>query len=132
LRGNVDSATGSGIALRRRVTRRSRFDTGSALATAERCTITPADEFFFALEGRDVDANGERWSVEVYGIHSDASQHWLQLQLRGTVTQGLTLRVPRLDLSSVLQMVQQWLEGSLPAALETAVTGRAHLPALTN
>jgi hypothetical protein len=114
------------------VTRRSRFDNGSALAIAERCAITVSDEFFFALDGRDVAAHGERWRVEVCGIHSSTSQHWLQLQLRGPVTQGLTLRVPRLDFSEVLRTVEQWLEGSLPAAFETAVTGRAYLPALTN
>jgi hypothetical protein len=121
-----------GIALLYVVTRRTRFDNGSALAIAERFSITASDEFFFALEGRDVDASGERWRVEVCGIHSDGSQHWLQLQLQGSVTQHLTLRVPRFHLSEVLRTIQQWLEGSLPAALETAVTGRAYLPALTN
>jgi len=121
-----------GIALLCVVTRRTRFDNGSALAIAERFSITASDEFFFALEGRDVDASGERWRVGVCGIHSDGSQHWLQLQLQGSVTQDLTLRVPRFDLSEVLRTIQQWLEGSLPAALETAVTGRAYLPALTN
>jgi alkylation response protein AidB-like acyl-CoA dehydrogenase len=59
-------------------------------------------------------------------------QQWVQLHLRGRVSQGLTVRVARLDAREVLSLVHDWLEGLLPAALETAVTGRAYLPVLTS
>jgi hypothetical protein len=117
------------------VTRRStRSDAVSTIAAADRYCITFSDEFFFALEGHSLIANGHAWRVEVCGIHSAAApaQHWLQLQLKGPVAQALTLRVARLEVGYVLQVVRDWLEGSLPAALEASVTGRAYLPAFTS
>jgi hypothetical protein len=115
------------------VTRSStRTDRRGALATADRNTLTASDEFFFMLEGCSLDANGDRWRIEVCGIHSSRSQHWLQLQLRGPITQSLTVRVPRLDVDYVLTLIRNWLEGSLPVVLESTVTGRAYLAAFTN
>lgn len=77
-------------------------------------------------------ATGDTWQIEVCGVHATPSQYWLQLHLRGPFSQGLTLRVPRLDVGYVLDLVREWLDGTLPAALEPSVTGRAYLPVLTN
>jgi hypothetical protein len=101
-------------------------------APGDRNVITPSDELFFALEGRTVEAAGSDWRIEVCGVHSSDSQHWVQLQLRGPVNQGLTIRIPRLDTRYVLTMVCEWLEGLLPSALETSITGKSYLPLLTN
>lgn len=100
--------------------------------TADRYALTSSDELFFALDGRTVEADGDSWRIEVCGVHSTASRHWLQLQLCGPVAQGLTLRVERQDVPRVLGIVRDWLEGSLPAALESAVTGKAYQPVVTN
>lgn len=94
--------------------------------------ITRSDELFFALEGRTLEAAGNRWRLEICGVHSADSQHWVQLNLRGAVSQGLTIRVRRLDARDVLTMVREWLEGVLPSSLESSVTGRSYLPVLTN
>jgi hypothetical protein len=94
--------------------------------------ITRSDELFFALEGRTLEAAGDRWRLEVCGVHSADSQHWVQLHLRGRASQGLTIRVTRLDARDVLTMVREWLEGVLPSSLESSVTGRSYLPVLTN
>jgi hypothetical protein len=124
---------GSRIAIPRTVTRRStQSDAVSTLATADRYVVTPSDEFFFALEGRVLEANGRTWRIEVCGVHATPTDHWLQLHLRGPVSQGLTLRVPELDAAAVVEFVRDWLEGSLSTELEIAVTGRAYYPAVTS
>ncbi len=99
---------------------------------ADRYVLTATDEFFFALEGRTLEANSRTWTIEVCGVHSTGAQHWVQLQLCGPVAQEVTLRVPRLDAGEVVALVTRWLAGVLPAALESAVVGRAYLPAPTN
>jgi hypothetical protein len=124
---------GSGIAPSEAVVRRSaQLDAVSTLPTADRNTLTACDEFFFALDGQSFEANGETWTLDVCGVHAASRQQWVQLHLRGRVSQGLTVRVARLDAREVLSLVHDWLEGLLPAALETAVTGRAYLPVLTS
>ena len=102
-----------------------------AFAPRNRHAITSSDELFFSLEGRTVEAGGQCWQLEVCGVHSGSSQHWIQLQLRGPVLKGLTIRVPRLDTRRVLTIVCNWLEGSLPSDLERSVTGQTYLPVLT-
>jgi len=105
---------------------------GVALETPHRHVITASDELFFALEGQTVEARGDCWLIEVCGIHSAGSRHWVQVQLRGPLVQGMTICVPRLDAHQVATVIREWLEGLLPSALESAVTARTYFAAPTN
>ena len=105
---------------------------GVGLETPHRHVVTASDELFFALEGQTVEARGDRWLIEVCGIHSAGSRHWVQVQLQGPMVPGMTIRVPRLDAHHVVTVIQEWLEGLLPCALESAVTARSYLAAPTN
>jgi hypothetical protein len=99
--------------------------TGVGLKTPSRHVVSASDELFFALEGQAVNAGGDCWLIEVCGIHSADSRHWVQVQLRGPIVQGMTIRVPRLDAQQVVTVIRDWLEGLLPSALESAVTARS-------
>ena len=77
--------------------------------------VTDADEFFFNLDGRLLSEKDDEWRVEVCGVHTSGTEHWIQLNLRGLVAWGLTLRTDRLDAAGVLDKVQTWLHQTLLA-----------------
>jgi hypothetical protein len=102
------------------------------LEAPHRHIVSASDELFFALEGETVEAQGDYWSIEVCGIHSAGSRHWVQLQLRGPSVQGITIRVSMLDAHQVVTVIREWLEGLLPSTLDSAVTASSYFAAPTN
>src|SRR5712671_343389 len=54
--------------------------------------VTAADELFFSLDGRLLSADDDEWRLEVCGVHSSGTDHWVQLNLHGLVGWGITLR----------------------------------------
>jgi hypothetical protein len=97
---------------------------------ARRNLVNPSDELFFALEGRTVESQGDTWRIEICGVHSDGTHHWVQLNLNGPVQCGLTLRTERLESAHIVSMVRSWLDDSVPSDLETTLVGKLYAPAL--
>jgi hypothetical protein len=77
--------------------------------------LTPADELFFNLDGRVVSAEDDEWRLEVCGVHSMGTQHWIQLKLHGLVGWGVTLRTDTLSATGVLDRVSAWLRQAMPS-----------------
>jgi len=102
-----------------------------SVATANdprRNLVNPSDELFFSLEGRAVESRGSLWRIEVCGVHTAALGHWIQLNLRGPVQCGLTLRANRLDASQVVGVVQDWLDDSVSSDVEPSLVGKIYKP----
>jgi hypothetical protein len=95
---------------------------------ARRNLVNPSDELFFSLEGRTLESRGSQWRIEVCGVHSAALYHWIQLNLRGPMQCGLTLRADRLDASDVVDVVQDWLDDSVPTDVEPCLIGKIYKP----
>jgi hypothetical protein len=71
--------------------------------------VTPADELFFNLDGRILSTSEDKWRLEVCGVHTSGTQHWVQLNVHGLVGCGLTLRTETLDAGDLLRRVDAWL-----------------------
>jgi hypothetical protein len=87
--------------------------------------LTDGDELFFQLDGTSVDVNGETWQIEVCGVHSADSHHWIQLSVCGNVTYGLTLKADDLDPQGIRQRVAAWLPHGTIYAPESGVVSAA-------
>ena len=85
---------------------------GSArLAIARRSeSVSLADELFFSLDGQQLVVADAQWRVEVCGVHSTDTEHWVQLNLSGPLQTALTIRSRNLDASSVLNEVSRCIE----------------------
>ena len=75
--------------------------------------VTAADELFFNLDGRIVSTTDDAWRLEVCGVHSSGTQHWVQLNVHGTIGCGLTLRTENLDAGQLISRVGAWLNAAL-------------------
>jgi hypothetical protein len=53
------------------------------------------DTLFAALDGSRIRRSGKELEVEVYSITNQTAGRWIQLGLRGTETEFITLRLPR-------------------------------------
>ena len=73
-------------------------------------SLTPSDELFFSLEGRTVQSGAECWRVEVCGVHSTPSHYWVQMNLRGSVSYGITVRSLVPDPAGLLETLRDWLD----------------------
>ena len=51
------------------------------------------DAVFRALDGQDIDFDGDACQVEVCGIYDDRGQRWVQLALAGTRPRMVTIRL---------------------------------------
>jgi hypothetical protein len=71
--------------------------------------VTAADELFFNLDGRILSTTDDAWRLEVCGIHTAGTQHWVQLNVHGGLGCGLTLRTERLEAGPLLRRVDAWL-----------------------
>jgi hypothetical protein len=71
--------------------------------------VTAADELFFNLDGRILSTTEDQWRLEVCGVHTSGSQHWVQLNVHGMAGCGLTLRTDTLDAGDLLRRVDAWL-----------------------
>jgi hypothetical protein len=71
--------------------------------------VTAADELFFNLDGRIVSTTDDEWRLEVCGVHTSGTQHWVQLNVHGVPGCGLTLRTESLDAGDLLRRVDAWL-----------------------
>ena len=75
--------------------------------------VTAADELFFNLDGRIVSTTEDAWRLEVCGVHSSGTQHWVQLNVHGAIGCGLTLRTENLDAGQLMSRVGAWLNAVL-------------------
>jgi hypothetical protein len=91
-------------------------------------TVSPSDELFFLLEGQIVEGRGEQWRVEVCGVYASDCQRWIQLNLCGPYTRGVTLRTALADVADILDLVRDWLDDSLPTRLEPCIVSQASAP----
>jgi len=71
--------------------------------------VTAADELFFNLDGRILSTTDDQWRLEVCGVHTSGTQHWVQLNVHGLVGCGLTLQTETLDARDLLRRVDAWL-----------------------
>jgi hypothetical protein len=71
--------------------------------------VTAADELFFNLDGRILSTTDDEWRLEVCGVHTSGTEHWVQLHVHGTRECGLTLRTESLDAGDLLRRVDAWL-----------------------
>jgi len=71
--------------------------------------VTAADELFFNLDGRILHTTEDEWRLEVCGVHTSGTHHWVQLNVHGALGCGLTLRTDTLDTADVLRRVDEWL-----------------------
>ena len=71
--------------------------------------VTAADELFFNLDGRIFSTAHDEWRLEVCGVHTSGTQHWVQLNVHGARECGLTLRTESLDAGQLLRRVDAWL-----------------------
>jgi hypothetical protein len=84
--------------------------------------VTAADELFFNLDGRILSATDDEWRLEVCGIHTCGTQHWVQLNVQGVLGCGLTLRTETLGASDVLRRVEAWLSLATKAGTPSLCT----------
>jgi hypothetical protein len=123
------AASGLRIALFVVVSRHTIASESAAPANdARRNVVNPSDELFFSLEGRALESRGSLWRIEVCGVHSAALYHWIQLNLRGPMQCGLTLRADRLDAGHVVDVVQDWLDDSVSSDVEPCLVGKIYKP----
>jgi hypothetical protein len=71
--------------------------------------LTAEDELFFNLDGRILSTADDKWRLEVCGVHTSGTQHWVQLNVHGVVGCGLTLRTESLEAAPLLRRVDAWL-----------------------
>jgi hypothetical protein len=87
---------------------------GSVVSRASRWRTLPAvaaDDWFDALDNRRLDARGERWSVQVLGIHADGPDLWLQVALSDHLEESLVLHItPSVTLDDVLRTLRARLD----------------------
>jgi hypothetical protein len=70
-----------------------------------------AQRLFSALDGRDLQINGQSWHLEVYGILEDAGRRWVQLAVDGPTHQMLTLALAaRSSVEQIVRALSNWLE----------------------
>ena len=87
--------------------------------------VTASDELFFLLEGQTVESRGHSWRVEVCGVYCRDTERWIQLTLSGPMTCGVTLRTRLMAACDVLDLLRDWLDDSLPGALESCIVSQA-------
>jgi hypothetical protein len=93
--------------------------TGNSLPSHDRTTrvddnpsvagVTAADELFFNLDGRILPSSEDQWRLEVCGVYSSGTQHWVQVNVQGVPGCGITLRTDTLDATDLLRRVDAWL-----------------------
>ncbi|HVP86791.1 MAG TPA: hypothetical protein VMU79_01820 [Casimicrobiaceae bacterium] len=87
-------------------------------------SISSSDELFFLLEGQTVRSRGNNWRIQVCGVYSTAVDRWIQLSLSGPLACGMTLRTGFRDADGVLDLLRDWLDGSLPSDLEPCIVSQ--------
>jgi hypothetical protein len=71
-----------------------RQDAAQAAVAARHEAIGP-DDLFRTLDGRELTALGQRWTIEVYGVRDEQGHRWVQLRLnRPSSSRWLVLRLP--------------------------------------
>jgi hypothetical protein len=71
--------------------------------------LTAEDELFFNLDGRILHTLDDEWRLEVCGIHTSGTEHWVQLNVHGARGCGFTLHTESLDAGDLLRRVDAWL-----------------------
>jgi hypothetical protein len=98
----------------------------TATATiATRNLVSPSDELFFLLEGETVHGRGSDWRIQVCGVYSTDTDCWIQLNLAGPFTCGVTVRAGFMAVGDLLDLLEQWLDNSLPSELESCIVSQA-------
>ncbi len=88
--------------------------------------VTAADELFVNLDGTVLHQDDDRWTIEVCGIHSADSRHWVQVNLVSDEMCGVTVCADRLEASRVRSMLLDWLTQSNAARDGVRVVSAAH------
>jgi hypothetical protein len=105
--------------------RKSTFTRGQTIQRSVSSTLTAGDELFFQLDGACLDVAGETWQIEVCGIHSAVPYHWIQLNLCGNVTYGLTLRADELDAPRIRERLAAWVPHEMMSSPDLRVVSTA-------
>jgi hypothetical protein len=72
--------------------------------------ITPADEWFAAMDGQTVRCRNFDWQVQVFGIHNSGNRWWLQVGFEGPVHMSGTFEAAQERPRAVLDALVDWLE----------------------
>lgn len=73
-------------------------------------TVTAADELFLMLDGMLVTGRDESWRVEICGIHTGRDRHWIQVNLIGAESYGVTIATDQLSADAIRQQLHAWIE----------------------
>ena len=88
--------------------------------------VTPADELFVNLDGTVLHHEDSHWTVEVCGVHSSESRHWVQVNLCSDELCGVTVCADRLEAGRVRSMLLDWLTTSSGVRDGVRVVSAAH------
>jgi hypothetical protein len=80
---------------------------------------------FFLLEGQIVEGRGSHWRVQVCGIYSTDVDRWIQLNLIGPYTRGVTVRGGFMAAGDLLDLLGSWLDDALPSERESCIVSQA-------
>lgn len=72
--------------------------------------LTPADEWFAAIDGQTVHCRDVDWHVQVFGIHQAGSRWWLQVGFEGPQQVSGTFEAGHGRPGAVLNALSDWLE----------------------
>jgi hypothetical protein len=91
--------------------------------------ITPMDQMFQWLDGRDLAAGGSKWRIEVYGVREDHAHRWIQLALVGPRHYALTLKLALTDgPQPAILALAEWVADPQDACQILEVGRRPHEP----
>lgn len=88
--------------------------------------VTSADELFVNLDGAVLENDGQRWTVEVCGIHSAGQRHWIQVTLNADDCCGVTVSTDRLAAANIRSVLADWLKSSSHLYDAARVVSAAH------
>src|SRR4029079_15843132 len=72
--------------------------------------LTPADEWFAAIDGQTVRCRDFEWHVQVFGIHNSGSRLWFQVGFDGPNQVSGTFEAGQDRPAKVLDALTDWLE----------------------
>ena len=83
---------------------------GSA-ACAAPFEVTPADEWFAAVDGQTVTCRNSDWHIQVFGVHFVGGRWWFQVGLNGPQTVMGTFAASTASRpDALLEIVTDWLD----------------------
>src|ERR1051326_1723670 len=83
--------------------------------------VTPADEWFAAVDGQTVTCRDSDWHVQVFGIHHAGDRWWFQIGFEGPQQVIGTFESRDERPRQVLSAVTQWLETTEESSVRTPI-----------